>query len=94
MKCDTLSAEKQYIEIMAKHGMESQAKQQVLERLHRWVSRTTCYWEISQLMDIHDGKMIDEKIEVLAMLCDGKEPREIKGFYKVLEPMDPNTCYV
>lgn len=94
MKCDTLSVEKQYIEIMAKHGMESQAKQQVLERLHQWVSRTTCCWEAAHLMDIHDGKMIDEKIKILAMLCDGKAPNEIEGFYKVLKPMNPNTCYL
>ena len=38
-----------------------------------------------QFFDIDSDKMLDEKIEVLTALADGKKPSEIENYYKVLE---------
>lgn len=45
-----------------------------------------CY-EIDKFFDLESDKMLDEKIEVLTALKDGKQIKDIPNFYKVLELM-------
>ena len=45
-----------------------------------------CY-EVSQFFDVDSDKMLDEKIEVLTALKQGKTIAEIPKFYDVLELM-------
>lgn len=45
-----------------------------------------CY-EVSQFFDVESDKMLDDKIEVLTALKNGKTIAEIPKFYKVLELM-------
>lgn len=45
-----------------------------------------CY-EIDNFFDLESDKMLDEKIEVLTALKDGKQIKDIPNFYKVLELM-------
>ena len=45
-----------------------------------------CY-EVSQFFDVDSDKMLDDKIEVLTALKNGKTIAEIPKFYKVLELM-------
>ena len=40
---------------------------------------------VTQFFDIESEKMLDEKIEVLTALANGKKPSEIPNFYEVLE---------
>ena len=44
-------------------------------------------YEVERFFDIESDKMLDEKIEVLTALKDGKPIAEIPKFYKVLELM-------
>ncbi len=46
----------------------------------------SCY-EIDNFFDLESEKMLDEKIEVLTALKDGKQIKDIPNFYKVLELM-------
>lgn len=51
---------------------------------------------VSLFFDLSSTKMIDEKIEVLQALKDGKAPAEIPNYYKILEnyPKDENGTVV
>lgn len=40
---------------------------------------------VRKFMDPESDKMLDEKIEVLTALQEGKTPAEIPNFYKVLD---------
>lgn len=40
---------------------------------------------VEQFFDIASDKLLDEKIEVLTALSNGKTPSEIPNYYKVLE---------
>lgn len=51
-----------------------------------------CY-EVSQFFDADSDKMLDEKIEVLTALKDGKTIAEIPKFYDVLELMPKNEMW-
>lgn len=44
-------------------------------------------YEVERFFDIESEKMLDEKIEVLTALKDGKPIAEIPKFYDVLELM-------
>lgn len=44
-------------------------------------------YEVRQFFDVDSDKMLDEKIEVLTALKDGKTIAEIPKFYDVLELM-------
>lgn len=44
-------------------------------------------YEVSQFFDVDSDKMLDDKIEVLTALKNGKTIAEIPKFYKVLELM-------
>lgn len=44
-------------------------------------------YEVERFFDIESDKMLDDKIEVLTALKDGKPIAEIPKFYKVLELM-------
>lgn len=44
-------------------------------------------YEVSQFFDVDSDKMLDEKIEVLTALKNGKTISEIPKFYDVLELM-------
>ncbi len=48
-----------------------------------------CY-EVDQFFDVDSDKMLDDKIEVLTALKNGKAIAEIPKFYKVLELMPHN----
>ena len=39
----------------------------------------------NKFLDVDSDKLLDEKIEVLKALKDGKKPDEIEKYYKVLE---------
>lgn len=45
-----------------------------------------CY-EVDKFFDLESEKLLDEKIEVLTALKDGKQIKDIPNFYKVLELM-------
>lgn len=51
-----------------------------------------CY-EVSQFFDVDSDKMLDEKIEVLTALKQGKTIAEIPKFYDVLELMPKNEMW-
>ena len=51
-----------------------------------------CY-EVSQFFDVDSDKMLDEKIEVLTALKDGKAIAEIPKFYDVLELYPHNEMW-
>lgn len=51
-----------------------------------------CY-EVSQFFDVDSDKMLDEKIEVLTALKDGKTISEIPKFYNVLELYPRNEMW-
>lgn len=40
---------------------------------------------VEQFFDIESEKLLDEKIEVLTALVNGKKPNEIPNYYEVLE---------
>ena len=40
---------------------------------------------IDKFFDLDSDKMLDEKIEVLTALKEGKTPAEIPNYYKILE---------
>lgn len=40
---------------------------------------------VEQFFDVESEKLLDEKIEVLTALANGKKPNEIPNYYKVLE---------
>ena len=40
---------------------------------------------VEQFFDIESEKLLDEKIEVLTALANGKKPSEIPKYYEVLE---------
>ena len=48
-----------------------------------------CY-EVSKFFDTESDKMLDDKIEVLTALKNGKTIGEIPKFYKILELMPKN----
>lgn len=50
-------------------------------------------YEVDQFFDMESDKMLDEKIEVLTALKDGKTIGEIPNFYKVLELMPENQMW-
>ena len=43
--------------------------------------------EVDRFFDEESDKMLDEKIEVLTALKEGKTPEEISNFYDILELM-------
>lgn len=43
--------------------------------------------EVNQFFDFDSNEMLDEKIEVLKALLDGKEIKDIPNFHKILELM-------
>lgn len=51
-----------------------------------------CY-EVSQFFDVDSDKMLDEKIEVLTALRQGKPIAKIPKFYDVLELMPKNDMW-
>ena len=40
---------------------------------------------VNKFLDVNSDKLLDEKIEVLRALRDGKKPDEIEKYYDVLE---------
>ena len=63
-------------------------KAKILELLFE----VNCY-EVSQFFDVDSDKMLDEKIEVLTALKDGKTIAEIPKFYDVLELYPHNEMW-
>ncbi len=51
-----------------------------------------CY-EVDQFFDLTSDNLLDEKIEVLQALKDGKTISEIPKFYDVLELMPKNEMW-
>lgn len=51
-----------------------------------------CY-EVDQFFDVDSDKMLDDKIEVLTALKEGKTIAEIPKFYDVLELMPKNDMW-
>lgn len=56
------------------------------EKILNLLFEVDCY-EVSQFFDDESDKMLDEKIEVLTALKNGKPISEIPKFYDVLELM-------
>jgi hypothetical protein len=56
------------------------------EKIMDLLFETDCY-EVQKFFDIDSEKMLDEKIEVLTALKEGKTIAEIPKFYDVLELM-------
>lgn len=56
------------------------------EKILNLLFEVDCY-EVSRFFDDESDKMLDEKIEVLEALKDGKTIAEIPKFYDVLELM-------
>lgn len=54
------------------------------EKILNLLFEVDCY-EVSQFFDDESDKMLDEKIEVLTALKEGKAIAEIPKFYDVLE---------
>ncbi len=54
--------------------------------------KVNCY-EVDNFFDVDSDKMLDEKIEVLTALADGKTIAEIPKFYDVLELMPKNEMW-
>ena len=54
------------------------------EKILNLLFEVDCY-EVSQFFDVDSDKMLDEKIEVLTALKEGKTIAEIPKFYDVLE---------
>lgn len=50
---------------------------------------------ITKFFDLDSDKMLDEKIQVLTDLKNGKTPAEIPNYYKILEkyPKDKNIMW-
>lgn len=48
-------------------------------------------YEVSQFFDVDSDKMLDDKIEVLEALKNGKSIAEIPKFYDILELMPKNN---
>ena len=59
------------------------------EKILNLLFEVDCY-EVSQFFDDESDKMLDEKIEVLTALKNGKSIEEIPKFYDVLELMPKN----
>ena len=45
---------------------------------------------LSQFFDLDSDELLDEKIEVLTALKDGKPPDQIPNYYSVLENFSPD----
>lgn len=45
---------------------------------------------IDRFFDLNSEELLDEKIEVLTALKDGKPPDQIPKYYSILEKFDPN----
>ena len=56
------------------------------EKILNLLFEVDCY-EVSQFFDDESDEMLDEKIEVLTALKEGKTIEEIPNFYDVLELM-------
>lgn len=54
--------------------------------------KVDCY-EVDKFFDTDSDKMLDEKIEVLTALKDGKSISEIPKFYDVLELMPKDDMW-
>ena len=50
-------------------------------------------YEVDNFFDVESDKMLDEKIEVLTALKEGKTIAEIPKFYDVLELMPKNDMW-
>lgn len=50
-------------------------------------------YEVDQFFDVDSDKMLDDKIEVLTALKDGKPIAEIPKFYDVLELYPKNEMW-
>lgn len=50
-------------------------------------------YEVDQFFDLESDKLLDEKIEVLTALKDGKTISEIPKFYDVLELYPKNQMW-
>lgn len=50
-------------------------------------------YEVDNFFDVDSDKMLDEKIEVLTALKDGKTIAEIPKFYDVLELMPKDDIW-
>lgn len=50
-------------------------------------------YEVSQFFDLESDKLLDEKIEVLTALREGKPISEIPKFYDVLELYPKNDMW-
>lgn len=62
-------------------------KRELIEKKEKIIDllfEVDCY-EVSQFFDDESDEMLDEKIEVLTALKDGKSIGEIPNFYNVLE---------
>ena len=49
--------------------------------------------EVGQFFDMDSDELLDEKIEVLTALADGKTIAEIPKFYDILELMPKNEMW-
>lgn len=56
----------------------------------KWIKMADLYTKVNdpmiyQFFDLDSEKMLDEKIQVLTALAEGKAPADIPNYYKVLE---------
>lgn len=61
-----------------------------IEVMNLLAKATGLSYEVDNYFDVDSEKMIDDKIEVLTALIEGKPIEQIPKFYKVLELMPKN----
>lgn len=66
------------------------SKEQKMIRIYELMSKTTDLL-VLKFLDPDSDKMLDEKIEVLESLKDGKSPADIPKYYDVLEDYPTDT---
>ncbi len=61
----------------------------------KWIKMSDLYLQVSDPMfdrffDLNSENMLDEKIQVLTALVEGKVPTDIPDYYKVFELLPPD----
>lgn len=69
-----------------------------MTKLEKQMKILDLYFEVDdpifkQFFDDESDKMLDEKIEVMTLLIEGKTPADIPNYYKVLELMPKNEIW-
>lgn len=62
------------------------------EKISDLLSKADCF-EVDKFFDIESNEMLDDKIEVLTAISEGKTISEIPKFYDVLELMPKNGMW-